>query len=266
MRQPCEYWLRCLIATGTADNAQIRLLTRSAGFPEPESSYLSELRAEIAESRPSPFVLRSAVGRSYLRGIKVLSLATEAADAAAARNILSNMRLRSTLESLIVSGMPLDDVCTSVEKLLNTEIPVGVVRLYRHYFCNYSKMTPADCTAFFEGYKVSFGSRLRFFYNKGPEFALWKLGDKSLSVSIDKMVDSVLTESSLRFMELATQPNCRDVALAAKMWTEQAMKAAEFKKAAGTMVKEADAALVQVALQLGRREISSIDKIEPDGV
>lgn len=264
MRQPCEYWLKCLIATGAADDEQLRLLTRSAGFPEIEAAYIALLRAEITSSRPPQFVLRSTAGRKYLRGIKVISLATEAPDATAARDILCNARLRPVLEALIVSGMSLEEVVSSVETILGASVPIGVVRLYRHYFCNYSKMTPADCNAFFAGYRVSFGSKLRTFYNRGPEFARWKLGDTSLTVTVDKMVDNVLRESSMRFMELSTQPNSRDVALAAKMWTEQAMKAAEFKKASGSAVKEAETALVKVSLQLGRREISSIDTIETE--
>ena len=103
------------------------------------------------------------------------------------------------------------------------------------------------------------------FYNKGPEFALWKLGDKSIPVNIDHVVDNILSESSHRFMELSSQPNCRDVALAAKMWTEQALKAAEFKKATGALVKDAEEALVKVALRLGRREISSVDELNEKG-
>lgn len=251
MRLPYEYWLKYLLVSAQSTTEQIAQLCELHQLPVPEDAYLTRLRGELGGRR-------HITDAPTLRRLKIKALATSEPDAVAARELLSEYRIRPALELLIISGMSDSDVSYYAEFILKRVIPVNVVAMYRHYFWNPSLLSNHDWELFFLGCKDKHHSKkLNQGLLRGDEFALWKLGFIKESEH-RSIISNMFYESAMRFKELSAYSNGHDTALSAKMWAETVFKSAEFLSRDEDAIKSTVEDLNSFALKLGRREISSV--------
>ena len=253
MHLPYEYWLKYLLVSAQATTDQINELCRLYQFPEPDDSYLTQLRAELGGRR-------HITDAPTLRRLKIKSLAMSEPDAVAARELLMQFRFRPHLEMLIIGGLSDKDVSYYAGALFKVELPDNVVAMYRHYFWNVALLSNLEWERFLATYHERHGKLLKQCLLRGEEFSLWKAGFVK-DTEHRTLIAGMLYESAMRFKELGTYVNGHDTALAAKLWAETVFKSAEFLSRDEDAIKSTVEDLNQFALKLGRRDISSIGSL-----
>ena len=145
-----------------------------------------------------------------------------------------------------------------MELLCNKAVSHKIISLYQHYFWNPKIMSTSKWYAHLQTHPD--GQNLKGCFNKGEEYALWKLGYR-IDLSQEEMLKTVFHESSMRFMELNGKSNNRHTALTAKLWAENIFKANEELSRSGDTAKEVLEELRGIAIKLGKRDISSIEEL-----
>lgn len=251
MRLPYEYWLRYLVSVPLLSTAQVHDLCNLYRLPLPEETYLTYLRTSTTGGHgrlTSPAALRAA---------KIKALADGNADAVRARELLTEHRVRPTIEALLISGMSDKDVVFYLEGFHRLQLTEQAVAYYKHYFWNVDSLSNLEWEEFLDEYQSHHGKRLKQFLLRGPDFALWRLGHvPDLDAKASAKV--IMHESMMRFRELSTYSNTQPNAMAAKMWAENFFKAAEFLDKDEDAVHNTISALSEFALKLGTREITSV--------
>jgi len=257
---PCEYWIKYLATYEGLTNADINSLLLMHGYLPEQDEYISCVRNKALSVRPKGVHLDSPNGRPYLRKQRILSLVRNDAPAKRAREIVSESRLRAILEALLIADVPDVDAATHASTLSRRLVTREEVSIFRHYFWNVDALTLNQWREYLEQYQGVHGRRLKTYYGRGGQFVLWKLGQRG-TMSVDDAVDLIFQESAHRFAELASYPNGQDTAMASKMWAENVFKASELLSKTDGAIRQSLENLGKVALQLGRREISSIETL-----
>ncbi|MFZ4580828.1 MAG: hypothetical protein ACOYOB_20795, partial [Myxococcota bacterium] len=164
---------------------------------------------------------------------------------------------RRVVDSLLLAGCAPGRVA-ELGALFNLNLSEESVAHYAHYFWDRELLSQLEWHDYFE--KHPSGWFLRFCYQRGEKLTLWKLGYRG-DVAAKDAVGIVYHESIMRFEELGSQRNDHNLALAGKLWAGNVFEAIEHMSRSEDAVRAAMDGVVQVALRLGRREISSIESL-----
>ena len=258
-RLPNEYWLKYMLLFSGLNQSEIQDSADLLGVIKPTKEYLSFLNKRLKETKPKPFGYQYKAARPWIRRQKVVSLARQDDDAVAARDLLSNTRVRPVIEPLILAGMKHAEISYYTKEITGQLIPEGVLELYQHYFWNRDLLTIDQWFSIFRQHPR--GVDLRACFNQGPEFALWKVGYR-VDIPQEEVIKSMFHESAMRFMETNEMKNDRNTAMTAKLWAENVFKASEILNRSGDGVREILTELRQLSIQLGRREITSLEDLD----
>jgi len=228
------------------------------GMVAPEADYLSSLREGLMETRPSPFRMDFTPSRNWVRRQRFLSMARADEHAANARELLGNVKCRRVVETLLLANMDIQAVSEFVLEITGISVHKKTVDLYRHYFWNRDLLSTREWLDYLEEYDN--GKILASCYSQGGEYALWKLGHR-VSLPKEEILTSVFHESAMRFFETSQFDNTRDTAMTAKLWAESLFKANEELEKSGDAVKQVLENLKDIAIKLGKRDITSIDDL-----
>ncbi len=259
MKQPNEYWLKYMLSFSGMRLEQISDIAALYNFPGPSTSYLRQLKDKLDETKPSPFRITSSAVRSWARGKRLLSMASEEASAKKARDILGHNICRPVIEALIISGMDSGDVASYTKEITGVKFSKRCINMYRHYFWNRDLLSVGEWYSFLDDYPR--GDLLKGCFDQGADYALWKLGYR-VEISKDEVIRGLLHESTMRYFETSREENSKDTAMMAKLWSEQVFKSVEMMDRTGDAVKQVLTELKDLAIKLGRREISSIQDLE----
>ena len=258
MRHPSEYWLKYMLMFSDLSTAQIVETARMYGMVPPTSEYLNSLRGTLMETRPSPFRMDFAPSRNWVRRQRFLSMAREDEHARNARELLGDTKARRAIEALLLANMELEDVQEYVLKITGVSVHKKTLDLYRHYFWNRDLLSTREWFNYLQDYED--GRMLSSCYSQGGEYALWKLGHR-VKLPKEEVLNSVFHESAMRFFETSQFDNTRDTAMTAKLWAESLFKANEELDKSGDAVKQVLDNLKDIAIKLGKRDITSIDDL-----
>ena len=258
MRHPNEYWLKYLILFSGMSPKQISDTAGLYEFPEPSMRYIAHLRESLWKTRPDPFRPGGAKTRAWIRRQRVMSLFKEDPSALAARELLGLPRARRVMNSLLLAGTPVEEIVEHVLQLTGQTTTQKTVSLYRHYFWNRKLLSTQQWLVYLETHCD--GDMLSTCLHRGTEHALWKLGYR-VEIPQEVVLRGIFHESSMRFFELADRDNGRDTALTAKLWAESVFRAVEELNRSGDAVQQVIGELRDMAIRLGRRDISSIESL-----
>jgi hypothetical protein len=262
MKHPNEYWLRYMLMFSGATLEQIVSSAELYEMVPPSIEELQALRDKLDETKPSPFRMDTEATRGWVRRQRIMSLASEDPSATAARDLLGDNRARPVLEALLIADTPLEEIPGYVQQLSGTAPTKRTVNLFRHYFWNRDALSTQQWYDYLEVHAN--GEMLRSCFNRGKEYALWRLGCR-IEVPQEDVLKGVFHESAMRFFETAERPNTRDTAMTAKMWAENIFKATEELNKTGDAVKQVLDGLKDIAIKLGKREISSLEDLPTGG-
>tara|TARA_Y100000114_G_C11764016_1_gene332043 strand:- start:11184 stop:11969 length:786 start_codon:yes stop_codon:yes gene_type:complete len=258
MRHPAEYWLKYMLMFSDLSNAQISETAVMYGMQPPSIEYLSGLREGLMGTRPSPFRMDFAPSRNWVRRQRFLSMARGDEHASNARELLGNTKCRKVVETLLLANMEVGPVSEFVLEITGVSVPKKTVDLYRHYFWNRDLLSTREWLDYLDEYEN--GKMLSSCYSQGGEYALWKLGHR-VDLPKEEVLSSVFHESAMRFFETSQFDNTRDTAMTAKLWAESLFKANEELEKSGDAVKQVLDNLKDIAIKLGKRDITSIDDL-----
>lgn len=256
--QPHEYWLKYMLLFSGATLDQIVATAQLYQMVPPTLAYLRALRDQLEGTKPSPFRMASSATRAWVRRQRVMSMANNDPAAVEARTLLSDNKLRPILETLLMTDIDLNKVVMHVHNITGRAVSKEVVDKYRHYFWNRDIMSMADWSAYLEDYPG--GKDLMSCRKQGEEFALWKLGHR-VELSKQEILQTIMHESAMRFVELNSFNNGMKTAMAAKFWADNVFRSVEALDRTGDSVKQVVDDLREVAIKLGRRDISSVEHL-----
>lgn len=264
MRLPFENWLKYLIASQPSwQNAEIcESCELHDLLPVPGNAYLNKLRARMQRDRPlhdaRVALPNSAAYRLWLRRHGVYHMASGSDETEGAKELLEHSRLRQVVETLLLAGMPCDEVAGYVGVICKRKVDPEVVDVYGHYFWCRELLSQREWYAFFNAaYATREVGLYRSIYSRKPDYALWRLGCEG-KVTSDEAIARVLQDSVQRWGELNDWSNGADTAVAAKMWADSMFRAIEASTKTEDAVKGRMEQLRHVSLRLGRRDISSL--------
>ena len=258
MKQPNENWLKYLLVSSGPTYENIVDLAALYGFPPPLLEYLQELNGKLSETRPKPFRQDSTKVRNWLRRQRVMSLMNGDKDALKARKYLGDKKIRPVLESLILADTPRDSIPGYCEAIAGKKPSLKSVQLYEHYFWNRDSMSFFEWEVYLTCHPN--GKVLLDCHERGPEFALWKLGYRE-DIPQDQIVKGVLHEATMRYFETTGKDNTRDTAMTAKMWSETIFRSLEEMNKTGDGVQRVLDDLKHLALRLEGTNIKDIDSV-----
>jgi len=258
-RQPNEYWLKYMILFSGSTLEQIVSTATLYQMRPPTLAYLRELRTELDQSKPPRFSGVNPTSRAWIRRQRIWSLATSDPDATAARDLLSDNKVRPVLEALLLADASIPDVARYITAITNRNLKPAVIDKYRHYFWNRNLLSDAEWRVFLDPLPDRYV--MLSYYGRGLEFVLWKFGHR-IALSKQDILQAVLHESAMRFIETGSMPNTMNTSIAAKNWADTVFKAIDQLDKTGDSVKEVVEELRAVAIKLGRRDISSIEQVK----
>ena len=271
---PYEYWLKYLLLHPKINNSSIPDAAGLYALASPTEEYLKSLDDALKLTRPKPYKLDNKKVKSWLRRQRVYSLMYNSDAAVAARACFNNHRLVRTLQYLITADTPRDSIPDYCESIVGTRPTLAVVKMFEHYFWNREALSYHEWETYL-GFTWSYegehgkkekvwshldGEELFNCYERGPEYALWKLGYRE-EIPTDRLIRGVLHEASMRFFETGSMRNTRDTAMTAKMWSETIFKAVEELSKTGDAVQQVIDQLKAVAIKLEKTNIKSIDEL-----
>lgn len=259
MKQPNEYWLKYMLLFSGLSSERIGESACMYDMTKPSTSYLRELDIKLRETRPPRLDLGNNPTRVWVRRQRVMSLATGQKYAIQARDLLGDTKVRPVIEALILSDADIGDVSKHTLDITGNKICKKTLNMYRHYFWNRELLSSGEWFSYLDDHPN--GKLLSQCYKQGLEYALWRLGFR-VELSQQEVIRGVFHESAMRFFETTTQENNRDTALTAKLWAENIFKATEELNKTGDEVRQVLDELRNVAIRLGKRDISSIDDLK----
>lgn len=218
-RFPCEFFIKALLLRHTVPAVIAQL--PSLGYQGVTATYLTRIRGELQRTRPMPDLEGPAM-EIWLREERILTYHTRDPMALQAREWLDDVRVRPTLEMLLLGGLQPDYISEQIELLAGLKLPIKAIELYAHYFWNRELLDRADwkdilTTTSDAGYPVDKypnGRELLTAYLADPQVALWRVGILS-SLDPKTILETVLGDTVMRWLELKIEPNT--VNLARKM-------------------------------------------------
>ena len=274
MRLPYEYWLKYLLLHPKVADDSIPGIVKLYGLAAPDEDYMRELVEVLDASKPKPYKLTNKKVKAWVRRQRVYSLLYDSPDAVAARSLFDNHRLVRTLQHLIIADTPRSKVPEYCEAIVGTRPTVSVVKLFEHYFWNRELLTYHEWQEYLGKYYTYDGEHNKKVTNwyhqdgdvlfqcheRGPEYALWKLGYRE-EIPTEVLVRGVLHEAAMRFFETSGMRNDRNTAMTAKMWSETIFKAVEELSKTGDAVQQVLDQLKAVAIKLEKTDIADIEEL-----
>ena len=258
MKHPNEYWLKYMLMFSDLSLEQICEAAVLYEMPEPDTDYLLVIREQLERTKPSPFRLDFAETRKWVRRQRFMSLAKEDKYPVQARDLLGNTKVRPVLEALLIADTPLDSVALYIKDITGQAVTKRVIKMYSHYFWNRELLSTSQWFDYLRHHDN--GRLLKSCYSRGEAFALWKLGHK-VELSQKEVIRDLFHESSMRFFETAEMPNGKETAMTAKLWAENIFKATEELNKTGDAVSQVIDGLRDIAIKLGKRDISSVQDL-----
>lgn len=258
MRHPNEFWLKYLIVCAEMSYSDICDITEMYGFPRPSRDYIDELADRLNETKPRPFRRNSAKVKDWIRRQRIASLAFNDKEAAKSREFLEDKVLRNVLEILLIANTEramIPDICLA---LTGKKPSLTSIELFEHYFWKVDLLTLKEWESYLRTHpehKALIAARER-----GPEFALWKLGHRVEIPKLD-MLNTIKHEATMRFLETGSMNNGKDTALTAKLWSEVLFKAEEELSKTGDPIKKIMEDLKSISIKLDSAPVKDMKSL-----
>lgn len=254
-RWPFEYFAKSMLVQSGV--AAVHAKLTELGYEDVPDTYLHRLREDLQRTRPMSLDVKRREVQSWLKSEKIHDAFANRPDAVAAKGYLRNVRLRPTLEMLVISGLSTGDVISSLNLLGEDRVSPDGVETFRHYFWNRDIMSRDDWKQFLtrtadQGWMLDRypnGRDLMHAYLGDPQVALWKVG---VAPQIDEkmMIATILGDAYMRWLELKAEPNTGSVAKRAEAWWNVIRGALEEQRIEGHALAKVYDGLHRMSLQL----------------
>jgi hypothetical protein len=222
-------------------------MAENLGYPRPPIGYLREIQTAMRRSRPTTYVPDSREARAWVRFQKIQAMEARAPETQEALELLADPNVRPVVEMLLISSVGADDVAKYIHSLSGMAVRPEVIVVYEHYFWNRNLLTQKQWASFLEDYPG--GKDLLQCYLADSAVALWKVGIKP-HLDDRSILDKVLGDAFMRWLELLVEPNSIDVARKAAVWSSVLFKAIEERREGPATLARALEDMYQMSLKL----------------
>ena len=265
MRQPCEYWLRALLAMEPPFSTQdIQNAVMLRKYPKPDPVYVEVLRAEMAKTKPRPFDPNALHCIRWLRDQKVYDLVVRRPKVIAASALLGTGNLRQKLEAMLIGEVPNETITQVLLKYFGKEVDSEVVDYYRHYFWNTGLLGLDDCKEFLDGYPHG-GGLWSIYVASDPNSALLAIGEP-LELKSEDMLKYMTDQAYTNFRTTAaTDPTDQRVSASAKIWADIALRGVDLQDKQRSSTDTALKMLEMIMLKFSGDAPMTINELEASG-
>ena len=191
MRLPCENFIRYLLTGGDSrwSFADVRRYLERLGYPQPTRPYLMRLREDLEQSRPKPYLVGGSPPRRWLHAQGLLPLYERDDAADNASEILGDTEMRPLVESILISGIPLNHAQGIIKGLRGTTPTLETLQHYYDFYWNRGLLRQEEWLKFLVDYPD--GDALSLVYLSPPDYLMHHLG-----VQNDKSLQEMIRESA----------------------------------------------------------------------
>lgn len=258
-RYPNERWLTYLIAHAGLGDKDVVELSELHSFLPPDSQALKRIRKEIQRNKEALKKATRPAKYALAKRLKIRGLAAKDQVSKVVTEHMSCRSARPALEYLLTARADHGDIARLVTERTGRATSAEHVSLYAHYFWDLSFLSERRTYDFFDEHPR--GADLLGCFLQGADYALWKLGSPR-EMGQTEILNKVLQESAMRFLETHHMEANRNTAMTAKFWAENIFKATEELNKTGDPIAQVIDEIRNVSLRLGRRKISSLEDLK----
>lgn len=237
-KHPCEFYIKYLVTRPEGqDDRYVRHAVTSLGFPDVSTEILGRVRGELLPKIPAAFNPADRYHRDtvkFLRSEGIWSLYHQDDASRQATTLLVDMKVRDTVEKLLLGGMAHKDLARKVNARFGTFYTATAIQTYEHYFWNVPLLKVQDWTRVFEEMDPRREKTLAIL-QVGPALALHAVGFQQ-QIESKGVLREMLSGLYFDFREWQSQPRSSDR-------TEAMVKVARAAVSIDTAMSQSDALL-----------------------
>lgn len=181
IRHPSENFIKYLITSShqyASNDDWVKMMITQLGYPKVDPDYLVWLRSSLMARLPSGFDPQNRYNRDsvkFLRTEGIYSIHNPDRAIQQANLIVTNLRARPIIESLLLGRMEAKDVAKKVNARLAEFFTVEGIEAYQHYYWNVGLLKVEDWAILLADYGVQKSNTMAI-VQVGPSLALHKMG------------------------------------------------------------------------------------------
>jgi hypothetical protein len=185
IRHPSENFIKYLMTSSNPQAQQdswVVTMLVSLGYPRPDQDYITWVRAEVDERKPLNFQAINRYHRDsvkFMRSEGIYALHNPDKSAKEAHLIVTNLRARPIIESLLLGRMEPKEIAKKINTRLGEFFTAEGIESYKHYYWNTDLLSVEDWSQLLADYDVQRQNTLAIL-QVGPSMALHKMGFQQL--------------------------------------------------------------------------------------
>lgn len=269
MRHPSERFIKYLMTSPgpvTVTDQWVQHTIASLGFPKPEDEYVVELRKIVEDGQPKNFQPTNRLHRESVRFLKehgIRSLYHPDAATKDANLLVTNLRARPLVESLLLGRMEPRDIAKRVNARLGEFFTTEMIEAYRHYYWDVSLLKIEDWSKLLSDYEVQRQQAMAI-VQVGPSMALHKMGFTQ-QIESKTMLREMMEGVYFDFREWKTQPISEKRTRALTACAKAAVLIDDRLSQSDSALKDSLRAFEQFRMQHAEQSVMDMRKLAPSG-
>ena len=269
IRHPSENFLKYLMTSShqwALNDDWVRMTVLQLGYPKIDNDYLLWLRSTLAARLPAGFDPQNRYHREsvrFLRSEGIYSIHNPDKVIKEANLIVTNLRARPIIESLLLGRMDPKDVAKKVNSRLGEFFTSEGIETYAHYYWNTGLLKVEDWAQLLSDYDVQRRNAMAI-VQVGPSLALHKMGFQQ---AIDSKTILKETMEALYFdmREWKAEPRSESRTTALTRIARGMVQLDAQLSQADSALKDSLRAFEQFRMQHAQASVPGIKDLAPDG-
>ena len=268
-RHPSENFIKYLMTSAhpqaTSDD-WVREFVASLGYPRPEPDYLSWLRASLSMKIPDSFEPTNRYNRDsvkFMREEGIYGLHNPDKATKEAHLIVTNLRIRPVVESLVLGRLDPKDVAKKVNTRFGEFLTGDGVDAYRHYYWQVNIIRVEDWVKLFQEYELQQQNSLAI-VQVGASMALHKMGFQQ-QIDSKSMLREMQQTLFFDFQEWRTKPHGMSRTKALAALAKSSVVVDEQLSQADSAMKDSLKAFEQFRMQTANKGVVGLKELAPGG-
>jgi hypothetical protein len=274
MIHPAQYWIRFLLSRREHSFTEIEGMCQMVNLGGFDPEELRQVRQELMEDMPLPFRGSSkghAPSMRFLKRQGIYEAWHRDRHMHHAVELLGASRVRSYLETLLLSPLKPQQAVIQIERTTGTEISVETYKLFGHYFWNSTALSATDWGEYLQRREVSHNDWLKLAVKargpQGVQLLLWKTGMAGARhLDTGKMFKNLRNIAYFKALALEHTSPSVDDSIAFKNYTQSAKIAQEEVAASAAAVTDVLDSFRAFQMETVDTDTKTIEQLTDGGV
>lgn len=269
IRHPSENFIKYLMTSGhqMADNNDwVQMMVTNLGFPTPHSDYIIWLRGDINAKKPVDFQPQDRYhtsSRQFMKTEGIFDIHTNGKAVREAHTIVTNLRARPIIESLILGRIEPKDIAKKINTKLGSFYTTEGIESYKHYYWKVDLLRVEDWAQLLEQYEMQRQNALAI-VQVGSSMALHKTGFQQ-QIDSKSMLRNIQETMYFDFQEWKTKRHGSERTKAMTNLAKAMVMTDEQLSQADSALKDSLKAFEQFRMETEKAKVPGMPEIAPGG-